>query len=53
MRYTGSKFWNEMPEKILKNIHLRHNLRVYCVKKYLKDEQNYWLFSIKLKRYVD
>ena len=39
IRYTGSKFWNEMPEKIKSSLCISYTTFVLRVKEFLKGDQ--------------
>ena len=39
IRYTGSKFWNEMPEKIKSSLSISYTTFVLHVKEFLKSDQ--------------
>ena len=40
IRYNGSKFWNEMPEKIKRSFFVCYTTVIYQVKESLKNDQN-------------
>ena len=44
MRYIGSKFWNEMPEKIKSDLWISYTTFVLCKKEFLKGDQYLLVF---------